>query len=178
MSLMRIGALAALMLLMLPQSISIAQTPRFEGVQLVRFVLETTKFSEFDEYKKGIIAGTLSYDDKYRHPHLPPGPAVIDCASTRRIGVTFLLKRKTRAHPETATAYMHWTHSNAEIEKDVQDHSHRKFFRDGEDGILVSESIELTDAMRVNGIISLRVVVGTHEVLWNSFALASCQPDQ
>jgi len=90
------------------------------------------------------------------------------------LGVTFLLQRKTRFHPETVTTYVFWTHSNVEMDKRVAAHNHQRHFKDGENGVIMSESLELTDAMRVNGTISLRIVAGRQEILTNSFVLNSC----
>jgi len=166
--------LTALLLLSVAPSGSHAREPRYEGTQLVRFVLATEKIPNYEEYRESIIDGTLTYDDEYRHPHVPPGPAPIDCEKTGRLGVTFLLQRKTRFHPETVTTYVFWTHSNVEMDKRVAAHNHQRHFKDGENGVIMSESLQLTDAMRVNGTISLRIVAGRQEILTNSFVLNSC----
>ena len=172
-SLVRVIGIACLFLLVTLPSGSIAKTPRFEADQLVRFVLEN-RTQWHNRYHRKVIMGTLTFDDKYRHPFEPPGPAPIDCARTSAIGVTFLVKRKTKSNPETIRTYNFWAHSNVELGDYNEKHEHVHHFRNGQNGIVVTEVLRLTDKMRVDGTITIRVEAGRHEVLQNSFSLSHC----
>ena len=170
----RVIGLAAIFLLLVAPVNSVAETPRFEGIQLVRYVLETERFIRYRAYAKKIISEELPYDDEYRHPYHPPGPAPVDCARTGRIGVTFLLQRKTKSYRETVTAYFVWTHSSIKTAKVIKKESCRAHFFDGYDGVLVSSGLTLTDEMSVDGTISVQVKVGGRDILKNSFSLRQC----
>lgn len=172
----RATGLGAILLLVFVSSASIAKAPRFEGTQLVRFVLETKRIPKYRDYRRSVVAGTLTYDDKYRQPHSPPGPAPIDCARTRLIGVTYLLKRNTKSYDEPVVEYVSWTHSTVKLGKRTEKHNHQTSFEDGQNGQILTESLTLTDEMRVNGIISVRIKAGRHKVLENSFSLSQCPP--
>ena len=167
---------AAVFLFVIAPLGTMAKSPRFEATQLVRYVLETTHFPNYDEYRRKVFAGTLTYDDEYRHPHDPPGPTPVNCVSAAMIGVTLLLKRNSKSYGETVRVYMFWTHSNVEFDKRVREHNHIRHFKDGADGSLFNESLRLIDDLKVDGVISVRIKAGRHEVLNNSFALTDCPP--
>ena len=172
----RVIGLAAIIFLVIVPAGSIAKMPRFEGTQLVRYVLETKRFAGFSTYRRKVIAGTLIYGNEYRNPHDPPGPSPVDCARTGRIGLTFMLTRKTKSYPETVTVYFVWTHSNIKLGEPIEKQNFRRFFEDKQDGMTVSSGLTLTDEMRVDGTVSVRVKVGRHNVVDNSFSLSRCTP--
>ena len=73
-----------------------------------------------------VYRGTLTYDNQFRPPHDPVGPAVVDCSETGRVGVV----RGT--------------------------------------------SLALPEGLRVDGTISVRIVVDKGTLLENSFSLSGC----
>ena len=152
----------------------IAKTPRFEGIQIDRYVLESTKLRKFTSYASKIASGTLTYDKNFRHPSNPPGPALIDCETTQRIGVTYIIKRSNRFRFDNVKAKYVWTHSHVNSADFDLTLFHSKPYVRGQDVALYSSGIELTDELRVNGTISLRVTVGKWPILENSFALNNC----
>ena len=157
---------------------SIATAPRYEGIQLVRYVLETDHFTYKSIYWSRVKNGTLTYDNKYRDPFDPLGPTPIDCTNTRRIGVTFIVNRLIKTKIEHVTTRFVWTHSNVESnESDTKwtyTHSHSRAFLIGHRNQYFSGGLNLTDELRVDGIISVRVTIGKHEILENSFSLSQC----
>ena len=176
----RKSALASIVLLVAISFASVANAEGYEAIQLVRDVLETDQLQNYENYRRQVSRGTLFYDNEYRPPNDPPGPTPIDCAKTRRIGVTFGVKRSRDRHDERVMARFVWTHSNVKSDDpDMQwtaTYSILRHFNRGENTRVYSDGLILTDKLKVDGIISIRVSVGKNEVLRNSFSLSQCNP--
>lgn len=172
MVIMRRVTVAAMSLLIVIPVASLAA--KYEGVQIVRYVLKTSTHPKWYRYRDKIQRGVLKYDDEYRRPDYPLGPAQVNCANTRRIGVTFWVKRTGRIMPKDFEMHIVWAHSNVESDDTHLDYYHSHSFHRGQDVWLESIGLELTDELRVNGVLSIRISIGKYEILENSFKLIAC----
>jgi hypothetical protein len=170
----RILALTAIVPLVLPPGISIAKSPRFEGIQLVRYVLKTTKIPDIHSYWREIENGTLVFDEEYRHPSYPPGPTDVDCTEANRIGVAFMVTRSPAIMNEHARAKFVWTHATVELDDPAATNYKTRSFVRGENAKYFSGGFNLTDTSRVDGVISVRVTIGKYVIVENSFRLIGC----
>ncbi len=171
----RIAILAAV--LFLPVCI-MADSPRYDGIQLVRYVLTTDELADPREYFKQVETGTLIYDSTYRHPTEPPGPAPVDCAATRRIGITFMVNRRVSRSYETLRVQYSWRHVTSDHGSGDESWSVSNQFpivygarRNNQ---VLSFGIVLTDARKVDGLVTVRVSVGKFQLLENAFRLIGC----
>ena len=158
---------------------STAGAPRYEAVQLVRYVLESDRIPHLSSYWAKVRNGSLYYDNEYRHPTDPPGPTPVDCTDTRRIGVTFIVTRRDTRNFETVWARIVWTHSNFKTNDASTMWTHTdtgsRVFHQRQDSEYYSYGLVLKDELRVDGIISVRVLVGGNIVLENAFYLSQCE---
>ena len=153
---------------------SLAKEPKYQAVQLVRYVLETPELPLSSSYRDKIRRRVLTYDDEYRHPDVPDGPAQVDCANTRRIGVSYYLIRTNRMVAKHVKSHIIWTHSNVESDNSSMDSDHAHYYIRGQNSVLESHGLELTEELRVDGVLTVRVSVGKYEILENSFNLIGC----
>lgn len=122
-----------------------AHSKRYEGVQVVRYVIETPRLNKLTNYYQSIRRGSLKYDDRFRQPDFPLGSAIVDCQKTGRVGVTFFVKRSTAI-----------------------------VFGRGEHVMLRGGGLELTDNLKVDGLLTVRVSLDGQEIVQNSFSLQGC----
>ena len=156
-----------------------ASAPRYEAILLVRYVLETDQIPYLTVYWAKVRSGSLVYDNEYRHPFHPPGPTPIDCTNTRRIGVTFVVNRFNARHLEHVSSRYVWTHSNVKSSDEgamwTDTHTHSRVFHMRQKNEYYSSGLTLKDELRVNGNITVRVIVGGKIVLENVFSLSNCE---
>ena len=168
----RILAFTAVVPLVLTPDISLAKSARFEGIQLVRYVLKTTRVPR--SYWRSVQSGSLVFDDEYRHPSHPSGPTHVDCATANRIGVAFMVKRSPTIMNKHATVKFVWTHASDELHDPLETYYQTRTFIRGESALLYGGGFNLTDTSRVDGVISVRVTIGKYEIIENSFRLIGC----
>ncbi len=149
-------------------------SPPFEANQLVRYAVKTDFRIEYAAYYLKLSSGALTYDNQFRLPNDPAGPAVVDCSGIGRVGVSYLLKRKSNRSAQNLSIYAHWAHTAVNNGGIIQKQQHREHFAEGQDGSFRSASLALTEGLRVDGIISVRVFVGTDILLENSFRIIGC----
>ena len=167
--------LAAIIALVATPFSSLAKDSRIQAFQLVRFVVETGSYSGwYSSYYRKVENGTLRFNDKYRHPHYPPGPAEVDCTKTRMIGLTYLLTRTHTFMPTHVKTRITWTHSNVNSQDDILDYYRERSFVTGQATRLVTHGFELTEEWKVDGVMNVRVLLDENELLQNSFKLIGC----
>ena len=165
---------AAMITLVVIPVTSLAKEPKYQALQLVRYVLETPELPHSSLYFDKIRKRVLIYDDEYRHPDKPHGPAQVACANTRRIGMTYYLIRARRIMPKHVKTHVIWAHSNVESDNSSMDYYHAHYFIRRQNAVLESHGLELTEELRVDGVLTVRVSVGKYEILENSFHLIGC----
>ena len=149
-----------------------------------RYTLPTNRFHDLGDHVESLEPGGIKYDREFRHPHLPPGPVVIDCQKTHRIGVTLAVTsppepERTSVGPQgkSPSAWAkrlkvryHWTHS----EDEALSRSHYvepDFFSNGH---ILSSGMTLTKKRRVDGTWNIRVTHEGEEIYRTSFELVRC----
>ena len=105
---------------------------------------------------------------------IPAGPAIVDCSGIGRVGVSYLLKRKSKRSPQNLSIYAYWAHTAVNNGETIQKQQHLEHFAKGQDGSFRSTSLALPEGLRIDGIISVRIVVDEDTLFENSFGLSDC----
>lgn len=154
---------------------------RYEGIQLLRYALETDEPVFSAAYWHGLAKGTLYYDKRFRPPNDPPGPTPVDCINTRRVGVAFVVTRTAPTTTRIITARLRWSHSDVRSGSTGTNWTRTTVYPSGfhrrQRSHLYSSGLNIPDELRVDGIISVRVSVGSNELFQNSFQLIGCAAD-
>ena len=149
-----------------------------------RYTLPTNRFHDLDDHVESLEPGGIKYDREFRHPHLPPGPVVVDCQLTHRIGVTLavasppkserpaleLQKRSPAAWAKKFKVKYHWSHS----EDDTLSRSHYVTPDSFRNGHIVSSGMTLSKKRRVDGIWNVSVTYENKVVYRTAFELVRC----
>ena len=159
----------------LAPSLSVAGSPRWEGIHLVRLVFEKNSNATINSsYYHEIRTGTLTFDKEFRHPSIPAAPAPVDCASTERVGLTFLAKRSTSFRAKNVKLRYEWTHSSVQAGHSPVVYYRTRVFLREEKAKLFSSRIRLTQKFRVDGVLSVEVSIGKNTIARDSFRLSGC----
>ena len=117
-----------------------------------------------------------TFDDVHRHPFLPEGPSVVDCSTTRYMGVRFQLRRKARLFFEKVNWNVVWRHEA--VEGLVDEHSHQEIYWEGQRQHLMLEfrsiSRERAREWRKDGVVTVQVRVMGRLLVENAFELTGC----
>lgn len=168
---LKVFIMAALVLVMAIPADSTAKDSRFEAIQLVRYAIDTEQIPDYEVYYRSIARRTFTYDNYYRQPDLP---AIVNCSKTGRIGVTYLLRRRTQHSVQNVTHYVYWSHSALNGGGTILQQTHRDLFLDDQSSEIKSTGWALTPELRVNGVISVRIVLGKDTLIQDSFTLSDC----
>lgn len=168
---LKISVMAVLVSSLLLPADSTAKDSRFEAIQLVRYAIDTDKIPDYEAYYRSIARRTFTYDNHYRQPDLP---AIVSCSTTGRVGVTYLLRRRTQHSVQNVTHYVYWSHSALNGGETILQQTHRDLFLDDQSSEIKSTGWALTPELRVNGVISVRIVLGKDTLIEDSFTLSDC----
>jgi hypothetical protein len=168
---LKISVMAVLVSSLLLPADSTAKAPRFEAIQLVRYAINTEQIPDYGAYYRSIARRTFTYDSYYRQPDLP---AIVRCSTTKRVGVTYLLRRRTQHSVQNVTHYAYWSHSSLNGGEAILQQTHRDTFLDDQSSEIKSSGWALSPELRVNGVISVRIFLGDDTLLEDSFTLSDC----
>lgn len=153
-----------------------ADTATFEATQLVRYAIDTERLLGTQKYFRDVGRGVFTYDDQYRHPTEPSGPTYVNCSKTKRIGVTYFLQRDATKLSQYVTMYAYWSHSAVNDGEVIQTQQQRDLFVVEQGGTVASSGLPLTGALRVNGLVTVRITVENEPAFENSFIINGCPP--
>ncbi len=88
--------------------------------------------------------------------------------------MTYYVKRTPSSVPKNVKTHIIWTHSNVESDNTSMDFYHSPYFRKFQKAYLCSHGLELTEELKVDGVLTLRVLVDKYEIIENSFNLVGC----
>ena len=137
-------------------------------------MLKTKRLPHVRAYFREVRRGTLFYDEEYRHPSDPPGPAHVNCIETHRVGVTFLVQRSTALWDEPVNIQFIWKHSEIDSDDASGNHYKKLIFHRGDKAKIFSGGVILTDELKVDGIVWIRAKINDREIVENSFLLIGC----
>jgi hypothetical protein len=153
-------------------------TTDYAVIQLVRYVLDSSRPPGIGHHYS-VMRGTVQFGDKYYHPFDPLGPVIADCHSSRMLGVQYVVRRDEKAQYRRKKFRVQfvWSHSAVAASDERLERSHLLRFRQGQTRAYRVSFLELPDAWKVNGLISIEATIGTDVILRNSFELSGCAND-
>ncbi len=152
-----------------------------------RYALETNAFHDLYDHVESVEPSGINYDKEFQHPHLPPGPLLIDCQLTHRIGATLAIdippERPFRYRPglrsddswfKTIKVRYEWSHSNAK----GLGRSYYVTPSAFSSGNVLSGGFTLTRKTRVEGVWILSVTYNGEEIYRTGFQLFRCKSNE
>lgn len=154
-----------------------------EIVPIARYVSKEARLRSYDEFKAAVASGKAQYDSTFRHPFQPLGRLVVDCRNVKRVGVTLVLRVEdahsggighrypTSISKDTTIKYV-WSHSEhsetgGRYFSKYRVHPHRNM-------TMISDGLTLRDIDRVDGILTIDILVNAKTLYQTSFELVGC----
>lgn len=176
----------AVIILVSTLSPSLAAHPdeNIEVIPIARYVSEESKLRGYSEFNASVAAGTAQYDSTFRHPFLPLGRLVVDCRKVGRVGVTLAVtfsefhnSRVGNRYPkslskDTTIEYI-WFHS----EHSKKGGRYFSKFRVPANRRMkmISYGMTLREIDRVDGMLSIDILVNSELIYQTSFELVGCE---
>lgn len=157
--------------------------PRTVIYPLARFASDDSNFPAYQQFKAILDNGIPQFDDVFRSPQFPPTPVIVDCKSTKRLGVVLQIIHIPRQ--EDFASHLAWVNTvgssvvkyewmHSAFDDDDRVFLSRSRLRPYQQNSIFTDGMTLKKKHLVDGTVTVRITKDNHDLYETAFDLVGC----